>query len=96
MIESIVYLLIAFPAGIALGLFYFAGLWMTVQRLPSARRPALLTFGSLFLRLSICVLGFYLVMGGRWDRLISALLGFLLMRRVLVRRWGEAPQPQVK
>ena len=85
-------LTLAFLAGLALGLVYFGGLWLTVQRLPTARRPGLLAALSLILRLGFVLGGFYLVMGGRWERLLACLAGFLLMRALLVRRLG----PQVK
>lgn len=77
--------IIAFTAGAGLGLFFFGGLWMTVQRLPRARHPALLAAGSLLLRVSLSVVGFYLVMDGYWERLLVCLAGFVLMKVLLVR-----------
>ncbi len=81
-------------AGMGLGLFYFSGIWWTLRRLPNARRPAFLILGSFALRMTACALVFYLVMDGHWDGLIIALLGFLLIRRVLIRRWGTRPRLQ--
>jgi len=81
-------------ACMGLGLFYFSGLWWTLRQLPDARRPALLILGSFGLRMAACALVFYLVMDGHWDRLIVALLGILLIRRVLIRRWGPRPRLQ--
>ena len=78
----------AFAAGIGLGVFYFGGLWLTVRRLPTARRPVFLSLCSFFGRLGGVLLGFYLVMGGHWGRLLVCLFGFLLARVILVRRWG--------
>ena len=77
--------------GLAFGAFYFGGLWLTVQRLPESRRPALLALGSLAGRLGATLLGVYLVTGGQWARIGVCLLGFLVMRTLLVQRW----QPQV-
>jgi F1F0 ATPase subunit 2 len=79
-------LALALLVGAGLGLFFFGGLWLTLRRLPTARRPALLVFGSLFIRLIVTVFGFYLVMGGSWERLIACMVGFILMRLFLVRR----------
>jgi F1F0 ATPase subunit 2 len=77
----------------ALGLFYFGGLWLTVRHLPSSRSPALLTLGSFLGRTAVTLTGFYLVMGGRWERLLACFVGFLLMRTILVARWRpEEPQ----
>lgn len=78
-------------AGAGIGIFYFGGLWLTVRRLPTAQHPALLTLGSFFGRSAATLFGFYLVMDGRWERLITCLLGFVAMRIILVRRWGPAP-----
>ena len=81
-------LLLAFTAGLLLGFFYFGGLWLTVRHLPRSRRPVLLTLGSYGGRLGLTLLGFYAVMGGRWERLAFCGLAFLLMRQVMVRRLG--------
>ncbi|MFW6127514.1 MAG: ATP synthase subunit I, partial [Thermodesulfobacteriota bacterium] len=69
------------------------GLWLTVQRLPGARRPGLLTLLSLIIRLGVTLAGFYLVMAGRWERLLVCLAGFLLVRILLVRRLGPSSSP---
>ena len=79
---------LCFLAGIGLGAFYFYGLWLTVRKLPTARRPLRLSLLSLFGRLAVVLAGFYFVMGGRWERLIVSLVAFLGVRTVLVRRWG--------
>jgi len=85
-----VLLSLAFGAGLVLGLVYFGGLWLTVRHLPRARRPGLLSVASLVVRLGLTLVAFYLVMGGRWERLLVALAGFLVMRTILVRRLGPA------
>ena len=79
---------LCFLAGVGLGVFYFCGLWLTVRKLPAARRPLRLSLLSLFGRLAVVLAGFYFVMGGRWERLIVSLVAFLGVRTVLVRRWG--------
>jgi F1F0 ATPase subunit 2 len=86
-------MLLAFVAGIAVGIFYFGGLWLTVQRLPQTNHPGLLTLVSLIIRLGVALPVFYLVMAGRWERLLVCLVGFLLVRLVLVRRWGPVSSP---
>jgi len=80
--------MLALAAGIGLGIFYFGGLWLTVRRLPTTRRPAFLSLLSFFGRLGVVLFGFYLVMGGHWERLLVCLLGFLGVRIILVRLWG--------
>ncbi len=81
-------LMLALTAGMGLGIFYFGGLWLTVRRLPTARRPAFLSLLSFFGRLGVVLFGFYLVMGSHWERLLVCLLGFLGVRVILVRLWG--------
>ena len=77
-------LFVAFVSGLALGAFYFIALWQTVKRLQSATSPAHLMLGSLILRMALVMAGFYLVMGGEhWERLALAMLGFIIMRKVL-------------
>jgi len=86
--HDLLWLPLVFGAGIVLGLFYFGGLWLTVRRIPSTRRPGLLSFASFVVRTAAAMLDFYVVMGGRWERLLIALAGFLVFRTVAVRRWG--------
>jgi F1F0 ATPase subunit 2 len=76
-------LLLAFAAGLGLGLFYFGGLWLTVRRLPAWRHPVPLLLASFAARTAAVVLGFYFVMGGRWERALACLVGLLVMRFVL-------------
>lgn len=84
-------LLLAFAAGLALGLFYFGGLWWTVNRVATAGQPGLLMLGSMLLRSAVVLAGFWLVMDGQIDRLIACMVGFFVMRMILVRRFR--PQP---
>ncbi len=85
---TVVILFPAFAAGLALGAFYFITLWRTVKRLPDTPRPLRLMLGSFALRMAVVLAGFYFVMGGHWERLATALMGFILMRMILTRRLG--------
>lgn len=82
----------AFALGTGLGTFYFLGLWFTVTRLTSARRPALFVAVSFLLRLNLAVGGFLLIMDGRLERLFAALFGFLVVRFVSVRLVGPSQE----
>lgn len=73
-------------AGAGLGGIHYGGLWATVRGLPAARRPAALWLISFGLRMGATGGGFYLVAGGRWERLLACLAGFLVVRAVLVGR----------
>jgi F1F0 ATPase subunit 2 len=81
-----VWLVLTLLAGGLLGLVYFSGLWWTTQQLTTAKHPALLFLGSFLVRLVVVLGGFYLVAGGRWERMIACLAGFLLARSWLLRR----------
>ena len=78
-------LIVAGAAGAALGAIFFGGLWWTVRRGVSSPRPALWFFGSLLLRMSIVLAGFYFVGRGHWERLVACLLGFILARFIVMR-----------
>ncbi len=82
----------ALLAGALLGGIFFGGLWWTIRRGLSSRRPALLFLGSLLLRTAAAVAGFYLVSGGHLPRMLACLLGFLLAR-FAVTRLASLPQP---
>ena len=76
-------------AGLLLGTLCFGGLWWTVIRGVSSPRPALWFFGSMLLRTSITLAGFYYVGRDHWERWLLCLLGFVLAR--LVVRWLTRP-----
>jgi F1F0 ATPase subunit 2 len=85
----------AFAAGLVLGAFYFIALWHTVQRLPTAHGPARLMLVSFVLRMAVVLAGFYLIMGGEhWERLAAAMLGFIIIRKILTYLLG--PQKVVE
>ena len=85
---TVAILFLAFAAGLALGAFYFITLWRTVKKILDTPSPLRLTLGSFALRMAVVLPGFYFVMGGEWQRLAIALIGFILMRMFLTRRLG--------
>ena len=76
-------LALAWVAGLMLGAFFFGGLWWTVQKGVSSEQPVIWFFISLMLRMSIVLVGFYLVGHGQWQRLIACLLGFICARFIV-------------
>jgi F1F0 ATPase subunit 2 len=78
-----------------LGLIFFGGLWLTIRWLPTSRWPVVLTLGSLLGRMAVTLVGFYLVLAGRWERLLACLVGFVLSRYLVVAlsRPEEAKEP---
>ncbi|MCB0559769.1 MAG: hypothetical protein KDD09_12545 [Phaeodactylibacter sp.] len=77
--------ILALLGGAGLGALFFGGLWWTVQKGLSAKRPALLFLGSLLLRTAAVLTGFYLIAGDGWERMVACLLGFIIMRAVITR-----------
>ena len=77
-------LVLAWLAGGLLGALFFGGLWWTVRRGVSSRRAALWFFGSLLVRMSIVLAGFYFVGRGNWERLAACLLGFIIARFIVM------------
>jgi F1F0 ATPase subunit 2 len=85
--------LLAWMAGVLLGAMFFGGLWWTVRKGLSSKHPAFWFFGSLLLRTSIALAGFYFVSDGHWQRLLLCLLGFAMARLIVTRftRVDEKP-----
>lgn len=84
-------LVLALLTGVLLGAMFFGGLWWTVRKGVSSKRPALWFTGSLLLRISITMVGFYFISGGHWERLLLCLLGFVIAR-LIVKRLIRAPK----
>ena len=80
-----VVLVLAVLAGSLIGAAFFGGLWWTAHRAAASAQPALWIFASLLLRMGGALIGFQLVGGGQWPRLLACLIGFVLARLVVLR-----------
>ena len=78
-------LALALIAGLVLGAIFFGGLWWTVRKGVAAKNAALWFLGSMLLRMSIVLAGFYFVGHGDWKRLVTCLLGFTIARYMVMR-----------
>ena len=83
--NEVLTLVMASMAGGALGAIFFGGLWWTVHKGVSSKRPAMWFLGSLLLRMAMALAGFYHTSGGHWERLLVCFLGFVLARPVVTR-----------
>jgi F1F0 ATPase subunit 2 len=83
-------LAVAAAVGVAVGLFYFAGLWWTVRRAPSSRTPGLLVLGSFLVRTAVAAVAMVLVGRGDWMAFVACLVGFVAARIILVRKLRPA------
>ncbi len=81
--------LIPFIAGIFISVFYHGGLWWTVKSLPRSRSPVLLSIGSFYLRMTVTMGVFYIVMQNDWRRLAVCLAGFMAVKFVMTRIIGN-------
>jgi len=86
-------LLLAGLAGLGLGLVFFGGLWFTVRAAVASSHPARWLAASFLVRAVLVSLGFYLVTGGKIDRVAACLLGFLATRWLLTWRLGRHRSP---
>ena len=90
---------VALVAGLVLGTIFFGGLWWTVRKGVSSKHPALWFLGSMLVRMSIVLLGFYFVGRDDWQRLVACLVGFIIARFIVMRLTRtpiEPPQSTAK
>ncbi len=78
--NDIPHLVFALLAGVGLGAMFFGGLWWTVRKSLGCPSPARWISGSLLLRMSAALSGFYFVGHEHWAYLAACLLGFLFAR----------------
>lgn len=80
---------IPFIVGALIGWVYFSGLWHTVRKIPEAKNPYRLMILSFLARMVFALGGFYLLADGQWQRMTAVLLGFFIIRGILVRTLGR-------
>lgn len=90
--NDLLHLLSALLEGALLGVFFYSGLWLTVRKIGSSKRVALLFLGSMLLRTSVVMLGFYFILGDNWQHLLAGLLGFVIARIIVTRLTHIADQ----
>jgi F1F0 ATPase subunit 2 len=87
---------LAFISGVALGILFFGGLWLTVKKLVTAKKPALLFLGSLLLRVCATLIGFYYVSQGNWQRMLVCLVGFITARFIMMHLTKKEDEKQLQ
>lgn len=88
-------MILIFIAGLALGTLFFGGLWLTVRKAVSSKKPALLILGSFVVRIVLVLAGFYFIGAGNWQRLLMVLAGFITARFMVIH-FTKAKQSTVK
>jgi len=77
-------IIVAFSAGLGLGLLFFGGLWLTIRKLPSSSRPRVLFWSSFLIRNVVTVALFILLCQTDWLKWAATLAGFLTIRTALL------------
>jgi F1F0 ATPase subunit 2 len=72
-------------AGLAIGFFFFGGLWWTVKYTVRSGGLSFLLPLSFAVRLTVALGAFYLAGARSWQNLLACVLGFLAARAVLAR-----------
>ena len=85
---------LALLVGLLLGAMFFGGLWWTVRKCVTSKRPTLWLLSSLLLRTSTTMIGFYMVADGHWQRMLLCLLGFLMARHIVTRLTRTSAEAQ--
>lgn len=79
--------------GGCLGLVFFIGLWWTVSCGLHSPHPEVWFLASVVLRMGLTILGLIWLAQGRWERLVACLVGFLIVRGIVLsemaRRGGH-------
>ena len=78
--------LIGSAAGLACGLVFFGGLWLTVVRLPRLNNPKRVFYTSLAARMSLVLLTFKAALDVSPMALWAAIVALLLVRTALAAR----------
>ncbi len=94
--SEILNMVMAFIAGLALGMFFFGGLFFTVRKAVNAKIPAIWFFTSFFLRVSVVMLGFYYISPAGWQPLVISVLGFIVARLVVTKYTKSLDKKQSK
>lgn len=81
--------ILIFLAGIGLGVFFFGGLWITVQKGLQSKNASLIFMASLIVRVAVVMLGFYYVAINDWKKILICLLGFIVAR-FIITRWAKS------
>jgi len=102
-IEPLV-LILSMVIGTIIGLGYFAGLWITVQVLPKAKRPVLTWAGSALLRVAGATAVFAILLHWGFARaegleaygpIAAGFAGFIIARFASTAIWGPTREPKM-
>ena len=80
----------SFIIGVLMGLFFLQGLWVTIRNIDKTRHPALRLLVSILVRFILVLAGFFfLARYAGWQHVLTAVVGFSLLRIYIVRRFSR-------
>jgi F1F0 ATPase subunit 2 len=87
---------LAFGAGMILGLLFFGGLYITIQKIETAKNPALIMILSFMIRMAVLVVAFYFIAQSGYKEVLFALAGVIITRFVMTFRMRGEKKERVK
>ena len=88
-------IIISLVIGTVVGLGYFAGMWITVQTLPTAKRPRLLWAQGAILRVVGATIVFVVLLRWGTTYAIAGVAGFVIGRFGAMAIWGMTREPKL-
>ena len=76
-------ILLALLIGVAMGILYFGGLWLTVKNVFIKKKTVFLFALSFIIRLMVVFCGFYYAISFGWIPALLCLTGFFITRKIL-------------
>jgi F1F0 ATPase subunit 2 len=77
-------MVLGFLAGLLLGLFFFGGLYWSVEKLAQVKNPAILMLLSLLVRMAALMGGFILLFKRSLAEGVAALFGVIFVKFLLI------------
>jgi F1F0 ATPase subunit 2 len=75
----------AFLSGSALGFMFYGGLWFTVRKVVATKRQPFWLSASLFVRILITFVGFFIICGANNMSFAACIAGFVFARLVVLK-----------
>jgi F1F0 ATPase subunit 2 len=94
--NEIINMLPSLVLGAVLGIIFFGGLWLTINKALHSKKVALLFVVSFILRIAIVLAGLYYVSQNSWQKMLVCLAGFLIARTVIIRITQKTHHSKVK
>lgn len=75
--------MITFFIGIILGIIYFGGLYLSIQKINKVKYPSLLMSLSFIIRMAILLGAFFYISKNGYKNILLALVGVILVRIIM-------------